>query len=77
MLLTLYSVLINKCGKRKKEPHYDMVLDVWHIASGCIVLWTILRILAYFQNKPGPQKSTPHDDSLTKALALTFSDRQI
>lgn len=29
ILLTLYAVLINKCGKRKKEPHYDMVLDVW------------------------------------------------
>lgn len=28
VLLTLYAVLINKCGKRKKE-HYDMVLDVW------------------------------------------------
>lgn len=27
VLLTLYAVLINKCGKRKKE-HYDMVLDV-------------------------------------------------
>uniref|UniRef100_A0A8C6SLP5 Hyaluronan synthase 2 n=1 Tax=Neogobius melanostomus TaxID=47308 RepID=A0A8C6SLP5_9GOBI len=28
ILLTLYAVLINKCGKRKKETHYDMVLDV-------------------------------------------------
>ncbi|NXF02498.1 HYAS2 synthase, partial [Smithornis capensis] len=29
MLLTLYMVLINKCGRRKKEQqHYDMVLDV-------------------------------------------------
>lgn len=30
LLLTLYMVLINKCGRRKKEQqHYDMVLDVW------------------------------------------------
>ncbi|XP_048215020.1 hyaluronan synthase 2 [Perognathus longimembris pacificus] len=28
MLLTLYVVLINKCGRRKKEQQYDMVLDV-------------------------------------------------
>ncbi|KAF6739938.1 Hyaluronan synthase 2 [Oryzias melastigma] len=28
MLLTLYTTLINKCGKRKKETHFDMVLDV-------------------------------------------------
>eukprot|EP00063_Salmo_salar_P063127 XP_014037962.1 PREDICTED: hyaluronan synthase 3-like [Salmo salar] len=28
MLLTLYMVLITKCGKRKKEQQYDMVLDV-------------------------------------------------
>ena len=28
MLLTLYIVLINKCGKRKKEQQYDMVIDV-------------------------------------------------
>lgn len=28
ILLTLYAALINKCGKRKKETHYDMVLDV-------------------------------------------------
>ncbi|XP_013864392.1 hyaluronan synthase 2 isoform X2 [Austrofundulus limnaeus] len=28
IFLTLYAILINKCGKRKKEPHYDMVLDV-------------------------------------------------
>uniref|UniRef100_A0A8B9HET3 Hyaluronan synthase 2 n=1 Tax=Astyanax mexicanus TaxID=7994 RepID=A0A8B9HET3_ASTMX len=27
MLLTLYMVLIAKCGKRKKEQQYDMVLD--------------------------------------------------
>lgn len=29
MLLTLYVVLINKCGRRKKGQQYDMVLDVW------------------------------------------------
>lgn len=29
LLLTLYLVLITKCGRRKKEQHYDMVLDVW------------------------------------------------
>uniref|UniRef100_A0A8C5MTX7 Hyaluronan synthase 2 n=1 Tax=Leptobrachium leishanense TaxID=445787 RepID=A0A8C5MTX7_9ANUR len=28
MLVTLYFSLINKCGKRKKEQQYDMVLDV-------------------------------------------------
>lgn len=28
IFLTLYAILINKCGKRKKESHYDMVLDV-------------------------------------------------
>ncbi|XP_054637704.1 hyaluronan synthase 2 [Dunckerocampus dactyliophorus] len=28
ILLSLYAVLICKCGKRKKETHYDMVLDV-------------------------------------------------
>lgn len=28
IFLTLYAVLINKCGKRKKESHFDMVLDV-------------------------------------------------
>ncbi|XP_062987197.1 hyaluronan synthase 2 isoform X2 [Elgaria multicarinata webbii] len=28
MLLTLYLVLITKCGRRKKEQQYDMVLDV-------------------------------------------------
>lgn len=39
VLLTLYAVLINKCGKRKKETHYDMVLDVW--LTVIVYHWTL------------------------------------
>lgn len=48
ILLTLYTVLINKCGKRKKESHYDMVLDVWltyHWSLFLLVLVFTLRML--------------------------------
>lgn len=36
MLLTLYMVLINKCGRRKKGQQYDMVLDVWSYIAWCL-----------------------------------------
>lgn len=39
ILLSLYAVLINKCGKRKKESHYDMVLDVW--LTDCSYHWPL------------------------------------
>lgn len=47
ILLSLYSVLINKCGKRKKESHYDMVLDVWHI----LILITKVSFWVVFMQK--------------------------